>query len=60
MIGPGQAFHFPPGTVHRLQAIDDTRILEVSTSQLDDVVPLRTLRARGDKRSPRLGNPMQP
>jgi len=40
VIGPGQAFHFPPGTVHRLQAIDDTRILEVSTPQLDDVVRL--------------------
>jgi mannose-6-phosphate isomerase-like protein (cupin superfamily) len=40
VIGPGAAFHFPPGTVHRLTAVDDTTILEVSTPQLDDVVRL--------------------
>jgi mannose-6-phosphate isomerase len=40
IIGPGQAFHFPPGTVHRLKALEDTRILEVSTPELDDVVRL--------------------
>jgi mannose-6-phosphate isomerase len=40
VIAPGQAFHFPPGTVHRVKALDDTKILEVSTPQLDDVVRL--------------------
>jgi mannose-6-phosphate isomerase len=40
VIGAGQAFRFPPGTVHRLTALEDTRILEVSTPQLDDVVRL--------------------
>lgn len=40
VIGPGEAFHFPPGTVHRLTALEDTRIVEVSTPQLDDVVRL--------------------
>ncbi len=40
VIGAGQAFHFPPGTVHRVKALEDTRILEVSTPQLDDVVRL--------------------
>jgi mannose-6-phosphate isomerase len=40
VIRAGQAFHFPPGTVHRVRALDDTRILEVSTPQLDDVVRL--------------------
>lgn len=40
VIRAGQAFHLPPGTVHRLRALDDTRILEVSTPQLDDVVRL--------------------
>jgi mannose-6-phosphate isomerase len=40
VIAPGRAFHFPPGTVHRLTALDDTRIIEVSTPQLDDVVRL--------------------
>jgi mannose-6-phosphate isomerase-like protein (cupin superfamily) len=39
-VGPGEAFHFTPGTVHRVTAIEDTTILEVSTPQLDDVVRL--------------------
>ena len=40
VIGAGTAFHYPPGTVHRVTAIEDTTILEVSTPQLDDVVRL--------------------
>jgi mannose-6-phosphate isomerase len=40
VIGPGAAFRFPPGTVHRLTAVEDTTIIEVSTPQLDDVVRL--------------------
>jgi mannose-6-phosphate isomerase-like protein (cupin superfamily) len=40
VIGPGAAFHYTPGTVHRVTAIEDTTILEVSTPQLDDVVRL--------------------
>ena len=40
VIGPGAAFRFVPGTVHRLRAIEDTTILEVSTPELDDVVRL--------------------
>ena len=39
-IGPGDAFHFRPGTVHRDTAIEDTLVLEVSTPHLDDVVRL--------------------
>ncbi|HXY85112.1 MAG TPA: hypothetical protein VEH52_06465 [Gaiellaceae bacterium] len=39
-IGPGASFHFPPGTLHRLTALEDTTIVEVSTPQLDDVVRL--------------------
>jgi mannose-6-phosphate isomerase len=39
-IGPGEAFHYPPGTVHRVTALEDTTILEVSTPHLDDVVRL--------------------
>jgi mannose-6-phosphate isomerase-like protein (cupin superfamily) len=39
-IGPGDAFRYPPGTVHRITAIEDTLILEVSTPHLDDVVRL--------------------
>ena len=40
IIGPGDAFHYAPGTVHRITAIEDTDILEVSTPHLDDVVRL--------------------
>ncbi len=39
-IGPGDTFHFAPGTVHRVRALDDTLIVEVSTPELDDVVRL--------------------
>jgi mannose-6-phosphate isomerase len=33
-------FRIEPGTVHRVTAIDDTTIIEVSTPHLDDVVRL--------------------
>jgi mannose-6-phosphate isomerase-like protein (cupin superfamily) len=40
VIVAGNAFHYVPGTVHRVTAIEDTTILEVSTPHLDDVVRL--------------------
>jgi mannose-6-phosphate isomerase-like protein (cupin superfamily) len=40
VISPGDAFRFRPGTVHRVTALEDTTILEVSTPHLDDVVRL--------------------
>jgi mannose-6-phosphate isomerase len=40
VIGAGACFHFTPGTVHRVTAVEDTTIVEVSTPQLDDVVRL--------------------
>ena len=40
VIAAGASFHFRPGTVHRVTAIEDTTILEVSTSEPDDVVRL--------------------
>jgi mannose-6-phosphate isomerase len=40
-IGAGAAFRYRPGTVHRITAVEDTTILEVSTPQLDDVVRLQ-------------------
>jgi mannose-6-phosphate isomerase-like protein (cupin superfamily) len=40
VVGAGACFRFRPGTVHRVTALEDTTILEVSTSQLDDVVRL--------------------
>ncbi len=39
-ISPGDAFRFRPRTVHRVTAIEDTLVIEVSTPHLDDVVRL--------------------
>jgi mannose-6-phosphate isomerase-like protein (cupin superfamily) len=44
---PGDTFSFPPGTVHRITAIEDTDIFEVSTPHLDDVVRIEDLYGRG-------------
>ena len=40
IVGPGAAFRLPPGSVHRVTALEDTQILEVSTPELDDIVRL--------------------
>lgn len=37
---PGDTFHCPPGTVHRMVGRTDVRVFEVSTPELDDVVRL--------------------
>jgi mannose-6-phosphate isomerase len=37
-IREGDALHYPPGTIHRVTAVEDTVIVEVSTPHLDDVV----------------------
>jgi len=37
-IAPGDAYHFPPRTLHRVTAIEDTLVVEVSTPHLSDVV----------------------
>jgi mannose-6-phosphate isomerase-like protein (cupin superfamily) len=39
-ISTGSAFRFRPGTVHRVTALEDTLVIEVSTPFLDDVVRL--------------------
>jgi mannose-6-phosphate isomerase-like protein (cupin superfamily) len=39
-LGPGAVFHVPPGCLHRMVAISDCLLLEVSTPELDDVVRL--------------------
>ena len=40
VVSAGAAFRLRPGTVHRIRALDDTSVLEVSTPHLDDVVRL--------------------
>lgn len=37
---PGQAYHTPVGRKHRMIALEDTDVYEVSTPHLDDVVRL--------------------
>ena len=39
-IAPGDAYRFRPRTVHRVTAIEDTLVIEVSTNHLTDVVRL--------------------
>ena len=39
-LGPGEPFHITPGLRHRMTALQDTDVLEVSTPELDDVVRL--------------------
>ena len=36
----GEAFHIPPRMIHRMLAVVDTDVAEVSTPELDDVVRL--------------------
>ena len=36
----GERVHVPPKTVHRMTALEDADIIEVSTPELDDVVRL--------------------
>lgn len=37
-LGPGQAWHIDKGTIHRFIARKDTRLIEVSTPELSDLV----------------------
>ena len=39
-IGPGDAYRFRPRTVHRVTALEDTTVVEVSTNHLTDIVRL--------------------
>jgi mannose-6-phosphate isomerase-like protein (cupin superfamily) len=39
-LAPREPFHIAPGLRHRMIALEDTDVLEVSTPELDDVVRL--------------------
>lgn len=39
-IGPGEIWRNQPGTVHTIEALEDSVVVEVSTPELDDVVRL--------------------
>jgi mannose-6-phosphate isomerase-like protein (cupin superfamily) len=41
-LHPGDSVHVTPGTIHRMEARDsDVTVIEVSTTQVDDVVRLQ-------------------
>ncbi|HJO37669.1 MAG: cupin domain-containing protein [Vicinamibacterales bacterium] len=46
-MAPGDRAHVTPGTVHRMTAIEDSDIIEVSTPELDDVIRLEDRYGRG-------------
>ena len=52
VVTPGAAFRITPGTVHRVRALEDTTILEVSTPQVDDVVRLEDTYGREGTSAP--------
>ena len=41
VLEPGMSFPIPPGLVHRMEALEDCTVMEVSTPQLADVVRLK-------------------
>jgi len=49
---PGDICHIAPGTVHRMNALEDCDILEVSTPELDDVVRLEDRYGRAGTSQP--------
>jgi mannose-6-phosphate isomerase len=48
----GQAFHIPPRMIHRMEAMEDTDVAEVSTPELDDVVRLEDRYGRAGTSTP--------
>ena len=49
-LGPGEALRLRPGTVHRMEAIEDSDLLEASTPHLQDVVRLEDRYGRATER----------
>jgi len=49
VVTAGAAFRITPGTVHRIRALEDTLVLEVSTAHLDDVIRLEDVYGRAEQ-----------
>lgn len=49
VVQPGESILVPPFTKHRLEAIEDTTLLEASTPELDDVVRVEDDYGRASK-----------
>ena len=47
-MAPGERVHITPKTIHRMTALEDSDIFEVSTPELDDVVRLEDRYGRKD------------
>jgi mannose-6-phosphate isomerase len=47
-IGPGFTWRVEPGTIHTIEALEDSDVVEVSTPHLDDVVRLQDRYGRED------------
>jgi mannose-6-phosphate isomerase-like protein (cupin superfamily) len=52
VVTRGAAFHITPGTVHRIRALEDTTVLEVSTPHVHDVVRLEDSYGRAGTSEP--------
>jgi mannose-6-phosphate isomerase-like protein (cupin superfamily) len=50
---PGESVHVTPKTIHRMTAIEDCDIFEVSTPELTDVVRLEDRYGRADRSTSR-------
>jgi mannose-6-phosphate isomerase len=40
LLEAGGSYHIAPGTIHRMEAVEDCDLVEVSTPELEDVVRL--------------------
>lgn len=49
-MGPGSTFDVVPGRVHRVEALEDARLIEASTPHVDDVVRVEDDFGRPDGR----------
>ncbi|PYQ50265.1 MAG: cupin [Acidobacteria bacterium] len=49
---PGDVFHITPGTLHRMTALEDCDIFEVSTPELEDVVRIEDRYGRAGTSKP--------
>lgn len=49
-MGPGSSFDVVPGRIHRVEALEDSRMFETSTPEVDDVVRIEDDFSRGDGR----------
>ena len=52
ILAPREPFHVPPGLRHRMIAVTDVEVVEVSTPELDDVVRLEDAYGREGTSTP--------